>query len=440
MASSNERDFISTVERAQPREFAQILSSATGDAQRILRTHFGPERFERIQALATNMTSAPMGNVIMLPGILGSELHEGQETIWMDVWSIIKGDFDQLQVKPDGSSVKAIQAPNMLKKYYGEMMATLLQKWNVIAFPFDWRLDIRESARQLKARIDSSLQTGDRLLFAAHSMGGLVVRSFFQQFPEQWNRVDSFIMMGTPNYGSFAVPILYNGLNQVLKYVSLIDQTYDMDQLLQFAKMFVGTYQMMPFVGKSSDAQKLLDPGIYGNLNPPKDRFDNAVAFQSEIAAIRTEKTYYIAGYDQNTADSIADWSKLQSSSGYHQTLAGDGTVSHSLGLVNGVTSYFVPEEHSALPGNRQVIAAVQDLLTSGTTNILPTTMPAVRTSNQTMLRTERFASDALTQSRAHLLAAIVKLEKNAHPDKISTSEAELRDLVFSSFSKVAIG
>jgi pimeloyl-ACP methyl ester carboxylesterase len=439
MAILNEREFISVVEKTEPRQFAQIVSSATGDEERLLRTHFGPERFERLQALASNVTSSPIGNVILLPGILGSELHEGNETIWMDVWSIIKGDFDQLQVKADGSSVKDIQAPNMLKKYYGEMMTSLLQRWNVVAFPFDWRLDIRASAKLLKTKIDTTLRPTDRLTFAAHSMGGLVVRSFLQQFPDQWSRVDRFVMMGTPNFGSFAIPILYNGLNQVMKLVSILDQTYDMGQLLQFAKMFVGTYQMLPFIGKSSDAQKLMNPAVYSDLNPPQDRFDDAARFQTDVAAIHTDKTSYIAGYNQSTVDGIADWNKLQSSSGYHQTLAGDGTVPHSLGFVDGITNYFVEEEHSMLAANGQVITAVQDILANGTTTVLPTTIPTVRLASQLMLQTERIATDALQESRAHLLASIVKLQRTAHPDQISSSEAELRDIMFSGISKVLI-
>lgn len=437
MAISNERDFIANVENSSPADFAEILRSASGDAERVLRTHFGDDKFERMQASAANVTTAPAGSVIMLPGILGSELHEGDEIIWMDVWSIIKGDFDQLQVRPDGSSVKTIEAPSMLKKYYGEMLTSLMQKWNVIAFPYDWRLDIRDSAKKLKATVDASLQTGDRLVFVAHSMGGLVVRSFLQQFPDQWNRVDRFIMMGTPNFGSFAIPLLYNGLNQVMKFISWLDQTYYMDQLLQFAKMFVGTYQMLPFAGKSPDAEQLLNPAIYGNLNPPQGRFDNAKAFQWEMTAtLQLAKMSYIAGFNRNTADGIADWNKLQSNSGYRRTLAGDGTVPHSLGLIPDVTAYFVDEEHSALPANRSVIGAVQDLLTSGTTSVLPTQVPAIATATQELLHTERLASATADETRAHLLAGIVKLQKIAHPDQISASEAELRDLLFASISK----
>src|SRR5262249_46835451 len=151
----------------------------------------------------------------------------------------------------------------------------LLQRWNVIAFPYDWRLDIREVARQLKEQIDATLAAGTNFSMVGHSLGGLVARSYLQQFPDQAGRVQRFIMLGTPNYGSYTIPALYNGLNEVMQMVALLDQQHFMPELLQFAKTFVSTYQMLPFVGKSADASRLMDPATYGELNPPQQRFDN---------------------------------------------------------------------------------------------------------------------------------------------------------------------
>ncbi len=48
-------------------------------------------------------------------------------------------------------------------------------------------------------------------------------------------------------------------------------------------------------------------------------------------------------------------------------TMRGDGTVPHSLGLLEGVTTFYVDEEHSALPANTRVIQAMNSLLTTGT-------------------------------------------------------------------------
>lgn len=436
----NEREYLAQVQKAAPRQFANIIRTASGDAERILRVHFGDALFERMQGLARSMASTPAGAVVVLPGILGSELYENDEHIWISPWNIIRGDFDQLQLDPSGNSLKAIQAPTPLKKYYGELQLALLQRWNVIAFPYDWRLDIREVARQLKEQIDAALAPESSFSIVGHSLGGLAARSYLQQFPDQAGRVQRFIMLGTPNYGSFAIPVLYNGLNEVMQMVALLDQQHFMPELLQFAKTFVSTYEMLPFLGKSMDAARLMEPASYGDLNPSQQRFDNAKAFQKEISApspLSAAKMSYIAGFGFKTPDGIADWNKLKSWNGYAQTLAGDGTVPHSLGLLEQVTTYFVQAEHASLPADGRVIQAVQDILATGAAPTLPKQMPQIGSLTQFMLGVERTTEAASRDARAHMLREIVRLERHAHPDKVSVSETELQDLIFSSLSRM---
>ena len=113
----NERDYLAQVQKSAPRQFANILRTASGDGERVLRIHFGDAAFERMQQLAQNMATTPSGTVVVLPGILGSELYENDEHIWIGIWSIIGGDFDQLQLDPAGHSIKEIQAPTPLKDY-----------------------------------------------------------------------------------------------------------------------------------------------------------------------------------------------------------------------------------------------------------------------------------------------------------------------------------
>lgn len=47
------------------------------------------------------------------------------------------------------------------------------------------------------------------------------------------------------------------------------------------------------------------------------------------------------------------------------------------------------------------------------------------------MVQTERVTESAIREARAHLLREIVRLERVAHPDKVSASEAELYDLMY---------
>jgi hypothetical protein len=139
----------------------------------------------------------------------------------------------------------------------------------------------------------------------------------------------------------------------------------------------------------------------------------------------------YIAGYGFKTADAIADWSKLQSWVGYHQTLNGDGTVPHALGFIDTVINYFVEVEHSSLPADSRVIQAVVDIVSTGSTTALPTKMPPIEVLNQTLLQTERITEAALRDARVHLLREVVRLERVAHPDKVSQSESELDDFLY---------
>jgi hypothetical protein len=207
-----------------------------------------------------------------------------------------------------------------------------------------------------------------------------------------------------------------------------------MPELLQFAKTFASTYQMLPFLDKSPDAQRLMDPAVYGALQPPQQRFDKAKAFQQEIAGIPATpcaRGSYIAGYGFQTPDAIADWKNLQSCTGYRWTLAGDGTVSHTLGPIHGLPTYFVHAEHNMLPAQGEVIQAVVDILTEGATGKLLTQMPQIGVVTQDMLLQQRRTECALRHSRVLMLREIVRLERQAHPDKISVSETELQDMIF---------
>src|SRR5262249_31916703 len=136
--------------------------------------------------------------------------------------------------------------------------------------------------------------------------------------------------------------------------------------------------------------------------------------------------------------NAIADWRNLQSWDGYRQTLAGDGVVPHSLGLIEGLQTYFVQAEHNMLAADGRVIQAVEDLLTVGRTNTLPTQMPAIGVGTQMMLLAERTTEAVTREARAHLLREIVRLEHQAHPDKISVSEIELQDLLLTRASPKA--
>ena len=148
---------------------------------------------------------------------------------------------------------------------------------------------------------------------------------------------------------------------------------------------FVGSYQMLPspLAPGMQDMQKLYEASTYEPLAPPPSRFTLAREFHTNVSTvIDADRMLYIAGYNQPTYSGIRDWGKLRSTDGYEVTKRGDGTVPHKLGLLQAaggppVPTFYIEEEHGALPGNQIVMAAIDDLLQTGTTHGLTQQIPA---------------------------------------------------------------
>ena len=86
------------------------------------------------------------------------------------------------------------------KTYYA--MRPALEKAGYTVIPFDYpstRIDIPQAAGYLN-RVIQSLEGIDRIDFVVHSMGGLVVRSWFRDHDDP--RIKRMVMLGTPNRGA----------------------------------------------------------------------------------------------------------------------------------------------------------------------------------------------------------------------------------------------
>ena len=118
-----------------------------------LKEHFGPEKLERLQRLADRARSARQkrdalrGNIIFIPGIMGSELtvtNDGDEdTVWVSFLRLIRGGIKKLQLAPDGSreadATLRVFPSGLDKDSYAEAILWLKAYWNVEPFAYDWR-------------------------------------------------------------------------------------------------------------------------------------------------------------------------------------------------------------------------------------------------------------------------------------------------------------
>ena len=140
-----DREILSRLESANTQEFIDLVSRPSLDEERVLRAYFGEDRFRELQDLAlrrSTRAAAVRGNVIVLHGIMGSELtlHESpknDDLIWVNVWRLIWGAFEKLACDDSGASRLNVSASGILKSYYGKQLLALSNNWNVKAFWYD---------------------------------------------------------------------------------------------------------------------------------------------------------------------------------------------------------------------------------------------------------------------------------------------------------------
>lgn len=360
-------------------EIEQDLIS--GENRDLLEACLGEEAFEDLRALALRAQSSRVRggpHVLILPGIMGSTLGTKgffDDTLWIDPVDIIRGRLAALSL--DGGSPDIQPLGVLLFAYLKLKLRLKLAGFDAEFHPYDWRRDIRTLGRDLAKRIVE--ETGDgrpSLYLVAHSMGGLVSRAGFKRLedsgnPQDANRVQRLIMLGTPNNGSFSPVQALSGTHSMVKKVAAIDLSNSRKDLVnEVFNTFTGLYQMLPARSVFSGLD-LYDPANWPptGMGPRSAELTAAPEVHDALAAGRN-RFILIAGINQETIVSVRrDGDELL----YGLSLEGDGTVPLAFAQLANVTTYFVEEEHGSLPNNSAVQRAVIDLLETGRTSVLKT-------------------------------------------------------------------
>jgi pimeloyl-ACP methyl ester carboxylesterase len=363
-----------------------------------LKDYFGTEELERLQQLVgfsqtVRSRSAPLGNLIFLHGITGSDLGVASgagkpDDVWVNFFRLINGRIERLKLAPDGAREAdptwRVVPLGVNKRYYARAVLALGGRWNVTPFAYDWRKDIDDSSNELAKLIRRDFQ-GKPVHLVAHSMGGLVCRNFIRLYPDLWEAIKDpglvrggrLIMLGTPNYGSFCIPQVITGQDKMIRLLATLDVRHDLSELLEVTNSFVGSYLLLPAPAKLTPAlQKLYRAETWGGTSGLVQRhLDRAYQFYHDLEAagptIDPTRMIYIAGCRQATLSGLKIANRGDFD--YELTYAGDGRVPHDLGLLKDVSTYYVDEAHGDLARNESVIAAVDELLERGTTATLGT-------------------------------------------------------------------
>ncbi len=435
----NPRAFFRRLAAGSPDDLAEAVLRATGDERRALETTLGAAQLNAIRKLAEGRersSGQKLGNVVVLHGIMGGELtrirNGDEDTIWVSLWRLFCGQFAELALNEQtGLSPQDVRASGILLRYYAKQLVSLARDWNVRPFYFDWRSDIRTTAQALRQSLDAWFGPDGQAHLVAHSMGGLVARCFAATYPDRWRTLAGrLVMLGTPNYGSFAIPRLLFGNNSVLQLIDKIDFHHSLEDLLRVAATFPSTYQMLPSPDRLPGLERLFKAATYTQTPVLQRALDDARAFQRQIApVVDPRRMVYLAGYNCSTPNEIADYEKLAADAGYRFSLHGDGTVPHNLGLLDGVKTYFTDCDHQSLPANDDILGAMTSLLTTGaapegskllSTLPLPTEAPAAPPRESA----KRLAAIS------HLVAVSVRLRGGEPPAALSPDDGALADLL----------
>lgn len=363
--------------------------------ERNLEEYFGKEEYDSLQKLATHARSmrsrAPvLGNVVFLHGIMGSNLitveKDGDEDlVWVNLLRLAAGQMERLKLSPDGShddDPKFTVKPSTLdKRTYARAILWLRARWNVHPFAYDWRKDVDLSSADLAERIREKF--GDEPVhLVAHSMGGLVSRNFIRLHRDLWDKMAGsdgrkggrLIMLGTPNFGSFVIPQTLTGVENMVRLLAAADLRDSLEEILEIIDTFVGCYQMLPAPNKIPlSCQVMYRKESWGDFPVSEDHLSRAFQFHTDLERAETvdpERMVYIAGCNRETLAGL----KLVAPGEFDYTITheGDGRVPHELGLLADVPTYYIDESHGDLPRNEKVLAAVDELLESGNTSVLP--------------------------------------------------------------------
>jgi CHAT domain-containing protein/pimeloyl-ACP methyl ester carboxylesterase len=372
--------------RLNNEELERAITS--GDYRGMLVDYFGQAEYETLVELARQASShSTRGGprVLIVPGIMGSKLGRQRalfdDVIWIDPVDILSGKLSRLALPDNGDN----QPMGVLLFAYLKLKLRLrLSGFDAIFHAFDWRKSITELGARLAKEVVAS--SASQVHLVAHSMGGLVSRAALNDMNAA-AKIGKLVMLGTPNFGSFAPIEALRGTYSVVSALAKSDlRASPLGLAKEVFSTFPGLHQMAPSARLFKEVDLFNDPAFWKGTGGNLKILETVPAFQDSLSPARPGSTFLIAGVNQETTVGLRmdDHGVV-----YERNRAGDGTVPLKFAELPGATTYYVEESHGSLPNNGVVEDAVVDLLRHGKTNRLPTSWDRTRVSSSSISEEE---------------------------------------------------
>ncbi len=356
--------------------------------------------------------------VIVIPGIMGSNLSNGDSEIWIDYLKMAGGQLSQLHMDN-----KNISAKSVVGTAYGKLVNDLNEEYDVVVFPYDWRKSLTVSGKKLANKIENDLlKHGQPIHIIAHSMGGLVTRDMMMNHKDTWDKLNAMpsfkcILLGTPWQGSYGIAEVITGIAGQIKSVSRLALFQSRKDLLEIFVRYRGLLELLPIFEGAHDftdlelwkiLQGLTDDSVWAL--PNKDDLQELKKYKEKFHQFddwNLNKVYYIAGKADKTLTNFvyrdqyggifSETNTIKILEGiaapglftdkyyelaFQATGEGDGSVTWETGIPKQLEShqiFYADTSHGELANDKNRFEAIKDILSNGTTNRLPNKQPTSR-------------------------------------------------------------
>lgn len=329
---------------------------------------------------------------IVVPGIMGSVLKLGTETIWPgSPLSLISSYKKMAQLMDDGLvATDLIRSYTIFSEQYQGLINDLATcgfiekpappaKSTLFVAPYDWRKSNSETAKTIADKIDEAvaLHGGDaEISLISHSMGGLISRFYLEsgEFSARpgFSKIRRLLTLGTPHRGS---PLaLTAALGKEKRLFLSAAQVKELCSDTRFPSL----YELLPppgepFAWDERAGAEYAQIDIYKDdvatgLKLVKANLDSVRTFHSKLDLNKCPKNvryFFFVGTRQTTISSVR---LRQLTAGYEVRRtefedAGDGTVPSWSGTITGIQGQPVGGEHGEIYKNNDLRRTMAVLL-----------------------------------------------------------------------------
>ena len=318
--------------------------------------------------------------LVLVPDLMGSDLHAGDTRIWLNYAALSEGGFAKLADLGAGVETKSV-----LSEHYQELADFLSRTHEVIPCAYDWRQSTAASAESLAGTIAELLEQPTRTVrIVAHGMGGLVVEQMARGRADLWQELAKrdgarVVLLGTPHAGTYEAVELLLGTHPIAQQLAMLDPKTGMRGVIQILQSFPGILELLPQDAPAFTTRQ--GWRAFASVRRGADEPDAALLESAKTAAnalgtetMALEVVCNVAGTAPRTVFGV----ELQEGRVVLKlTTEGDGRVTHQSVRVKNLATWYADAAHGDLASDARTLDAIQELLETGSTKQLPGAPPS---------------------------------------------------------------